>query len=142
MGPHHLTSLLDANLSDPHSWQLEQPFLKPYVFNLTSTPRTPLPPGPQPPKGGKWYLAAKHYLSQTHARVTALALHNRSGTLAVGFSTGVFELYLIQSGQGGPAEEVDRPTCLHTLSVSRERITSLAFNYTGDWLAGERLVGV
>ncbi|GLI62923.1 nucleolar protein, component of the U3 processome [Volvox africanus] len=76
--------------------------------------------------GGKWYLAAKHYFSRPNAaRVTSYAYHSPSGILALGFSTGVFELQQL----------VPEPTCLHTLSISRERITSLAFNHTGDWLA-------
>ncbi|GIM02141.1 hypothetical protein Vretimale_6840 [Volvox reticuliferus] len=76
--------------------------------------------------GGKWYLAAKHYFSRPNgARVTSYAFHPPSGILALGFSTGVFELQQL----------VPEPTCLHTLSISRERITSLAFNHTGDWLA-------
>nr|BCL66081.1 nucleolar protein, component of the U3 processome [Volvox africanus] len=76
--------------------------------------------------GGKWYVAGKHYFSRPNAtRVTSYAYHPPSGILALGFSTGVFELQQL----------VPEPTCLHTLSISRERITSLAFNHTGDWLA-------
>nr|ADI46885.1 UTP1f [Volvox carteri f. nagariensis] len=76
--------------------------------------------------GGKWYLSAKHYVAASAAaRVTCCSLHPPSGTLALGFSTGLFEVHQL----------VPEPTRLHTLSISRERITSLSFNHTGDWLA-------
>ncbi|KXZ50608.1 hypothetical protein GPECTOR_15g291 [Gonium pectorale] len=74
--------------------------------------------------GGKWYLSAKHYFHQRGARVSAYAYHPPSGLLAVGLSGGVFDLYQLPDF-----------SCLHTLSIGRERITSLAFNHTGDWLA-------
>lgn len=74
--------------------------------------------------GGKWFLSAKHYFHQRGARVSAYAWHAPSGLLAVGFTNGIFDLYQMPSFES-----------LHTLSVSRERITSLAFNHTGDWIA-------
>ncbi len=48
-----------------------------------------------------------------------------SGVLVVGTSSGLMDLYQL------PGFEV-----LHALSVSRERVTSVAFNKTGDWVAG------
>lgn len=48
-----------------------------------------------------------------------------SGVLVVGTSSGLMDLYQM------PGFEV-----LHALSVSRERVTSVAFNKTGDWVAG------
>jgi periodic tryptophan protein 2 len=47
--------------------------------------------------------------------------------MVVGFTTGMFEL-------------LQMPACesLQILSVSKERITSLAFNKKGDWIAGEK----
>ncbi|GLC52693.1 hypothetical protein PLESTB_000658000 [Pleodorina starrii] len=81
--------------------------------------------------GGKWYLSSKHYLSHAGARITAYDVHPPSGILAVGFSSGVFELHQLTHGSV-PGSQL---TCLHTLSASRERLTSLAFNHTGDWLA-------
>ncbi len=75
--------------------------------------------------GGKWLLSQKHYFHQRGARLSSYAQHGPSGLLAVGFTNGVFDLYGLPSFDN-----------LHTLSVSRERITSLAFNGTGDWLAG------
>lgn len=57
--------------------------------------------------------------------MSSYAHHAASGLLAVGFSGGVFDLYSLPDFAN-----------LHTLSVGQERITSLAFNDTGDWLAG------
>ncbi|GFR41863.1 hypothetical protein Agub_g2644, partial [Astrephomene gubernaculifera] len=74
--------------------------------------------------GGKWYLSRKHYFHQRGARVSSYDHHSPSGLLAVGFSNGVFDLYQLPDFDN-----------LHTLSVSRERISSLAFNGGGDWLA-------
>nr|ADF43197.1 UTP1m [Chlamydomonas reinhardtii] len=74
--------------------------------------------------GGKWYLTSKHYFNQRGSRVSSYAHHAASGLLAVGFSGGVFDLYSLPDFAN-----------LHTLSVGQERITSLAFNDTGDWLA-------
>jgi hypothetical protein len=49
--------------------------------------------------------------------------------MALGYSNGIFEM-------------VQLPTfdSLQALSVSKERVTSLAFNRTGDWVAGEQSV--
>ncbi|KAG2492638.1 hypothetical protein HYH03_009054 [Edaphochlamys debaryana] len=74
--------------------------------------------------GGKWYLSAKHYLQARGARVSAADWHPRGGLLAVGYTSGVFDLLSLPDAAP-----------LHSLSIGRERLTALAFNGTGDWLA-------
>jgi periodic tryptophan protein 2 len=75
--------------------------------------------------GGRWRLTEKHYFRQRGgAHLSAAAFHAGAGVLAAGFSTGLFELLQLPDLQ-----------TIHTLSVGRERVTSLAFNAAGDWLA-------
>ena len=74
--------------------------------------------------GGHWRLTDKYYFNQRGAKLTSAAFHGELGVLAVGFSTGLFELL-----------QLPDTTTIHTLSVGRERITSLAFNASGDWIA-------
>lgn len=80
---------------------------------------------------GTWSLSSKHYTCQTSkeggglpAKASSTALHIPSGVLAIGYTTGVFEMLRL-------------PTCegIQVLSVSQERVTSLAFNESGAWLA-------
>ncbi|KAG1660074.1 hypothetical protein FOA52_006420 [Chlamydomonas sp. UWO 241] len=73
---------------------------------------------------GKWSLSEKHYLCQRGARVSAADLHKGTGTLVVGYSSGMFEIVSLPSFDS-----------LQSLSVSKERVTSLAFNANGDWIA-------
>jgi WD40 repeat protein len=74
--------------------------------------------------GGHWKLTDKFYFNQRGAKLTAAAFHGGAGLLAVGFSAGLFELLQLP----------DLAT-IHTLSIGRERISSLAFNAGGDWVA-------
>ena len=74
--------------------------------------------------GGHWRLAEKHYFHQRGAKLTAAAFHAGAGLLAAGFSNGIFDLL-----------QLPDLTTIHTLSVGRERISSLAFNAGGDWIA-------
>ncbi|GAX86630.1 hypothetical protein CEUSTIGMA_g14038.t1, partial [Chlamydomonas eustigma] len=73
---------------------------------------------------GSWSLSEKHYLHQRGAKVSCADLHRGTGIMALGYTNGIFEL-------------VQLPTfdSLQALSVSKERVTSLAFNHTGDWVA-------
>uniref|UniRef100_A0A7R9V1J8 Small-subunit processome Utp12 domain-containing protein n=1 Tax=Chlamydomonas euryale TaxID=1486919 RepID=A0A7R9V1J8_9CHLO len=73
---------------------------------------------------GKWSLSEKHYLCQRGARVSAADLHGGTGTLVAGYTNGLFELVQL------PAFD-----SLQALSVSKERVTSVAFNASGDWIA-------
>ncbi len=64
-------------------------------------------------------------------QVYSSAFHPRSGTLTVGFSSGVFGIYTM-------------PECgiIHTLSISQHRIHTAAVNSSGEWLAfGSRTLG-
>jgi len=76
--------------------------------------------------GGSFSLASRHFFNQENADVTTCALTSTgsSSLLVIGFSTGVFGLY-------------DMPGCnnIHTLSVSKHHISSVAINPSGEWLA-------
>ncbi|KAK9830156.1 hypothetical protein WJX72_010038 [[Myrmecia] bisecta] len=74
--------------------------------------------------GGQWRLGSKHFFNQRGARLTAADYHPATGMLVVGFTNGIFDLYQLPSLQN-----------IHTLSVSRERITAITFNAAGNWLA-------
>lgn len=74
--------------------------------------------------GGHWKLVNKYYFNQRGAKLTAAAFHRGVGILAVGFSNGLFELL-----------QLPDLTTIHTLSIGRERISSMAFNDNGDWIA-------
>ncbi|KAK9845761.1 hypothetical protein WJX81_001752 [Elliptochloris bilobata] len=74
--------------------------------------------------GGTWRLAAKHFFNQRGARLSAVDYHGPSGMLVAAYSNGIFDLY-----------ELPAFSAVHTLSVSRERITAAAFSARGDWLA-------
>lgn len=71
-----------------------------------------------------WKATAKHYFNQSHATVTSVAFHSASGLLSCGFSTGIFGIW-----------ELPEFTNIHTLSISQKKITSVAFNKTGEWIA-------
>lgn len=72
----------------------------------------------------RWGISERHYFNQAGAKVTSVAYHTPSSLLIVGFSSGIFGLYELPSFSN-----------IHTLSISQERITSVAVNPTGEWLA-------
>ncbi|BBM99000.1 periodic tryptophan protein 2 [Marchantia polymorpha subsp. ruderalis] len=72
---------------------------------------------------GRWELSKKHFFLQKTS-VTSCSYHPRLNLLVAGFATGTFGLY-----------QLPEFTCLHLLSISRDKITSAAFNETGNWLA-------
>ncbi|KAK0523689.1 U3 snoRNP protein [Tilletia horrida] len=79
--------------------------------------------------GVRWGVASRHYFYQADARVTSVALHRSnaigaSALLVTGFSSGVFTLH-----------ELPSFTMIHSLSISSEKITSVAISPSGDWLA-------
>lgn len=74
----------------------------------------------------RWGIAGKHYFLQS-AKVTSSAFHTSSSILVVGFQTGVFGLWELSPPDGF--------SLLHTLSISQERVTSVAINPSGEWLA-------
>ncbi|WFD30085.1 U3 snoRNP protein [Malassezia sp. CBS 17886] len=69
-------------------------------------------------------VAARHYFHQANTQLVCADFHAGTSRLVVGFGTGVFSLW-------------DLPdfTNVHTLSISQEKITTVAFNHTGEWLA-------
>ncbi|KOC66252.1 Periodic tryptophan protein 2 like protein, partial [Habropoda laboriosa] len=56
--------------------------------------------------------------------LTAAAYHQQTNILVVGFSNGSFFLY-----------EMPDVNIIHSLSISNQRISSIAINSTGDWIA-------
>lgn len=72
----------------------------------------------------RWGITRKHYFNQPGTRVACATFHAKSSLLIVGFSTGVFGLW-----------EMPDFTSLHTLSISNEKISSVAVNPSGEWLA-------
>ncbi|KAJ3145808.1 hypothetical protein HDU89_006860 [Geranomyces variabilis] len=72
----------------------------------------------------RWRTAARHYFMQNHAKVVSAAFHAGSNLLVVGFTSGIFGIW-----------ELPDFTNIHTLSISQKKITSVAINPTGEWLA-------
>lgn len=72
----------------------------------------------------RWGVKERHYFLQPGTKVTSSTFHAPSSLLIVGFSNGVFGLW-----------EMPPFTNVHTLSVSQEKITSVAVNPSGEWLA-------
>lgn len=75
--------------------------------------------------GGQWSVAAKHFFMQRGGTAVSCAdVHAITGVSAVGYSSGVMDVY-----------QLPEFTHLHTLSVSTESLSALRFNPRGDWLA-------
>lgn len=72
----------------------------------------------------RWGVHKRNYFHQPGTRVVCSTFHRPSGLLVVGFSTGVFGLWDMPSFSN-----------LHTLSISQEKIASVAVNASGEWLA-------
>lgn len=77
--------------------------------------------------GGRWRLDEKMYFNQRGAKVSAADWHPGSGMLVVAFTNGIFDLY-----------EMPGFRSVHTLSVTRERLSAAAFNSTGSWVCALR----
>jgi periodic tryptophan protein 2 len=75
---------------------------------------------------GRFKLIKKHFFEQNHAKVLCCAMHQAAqyDLLVVGFDSGVFGLY-----------ELPDFNMIHSLSISQKRITSVAVDKTGCWLA-------
>lgn len=69
-------------------------------------------------------MQKRHYFNQPGTKVVCSTFHRGSNLLIVGFSTGVFGLW-----------EMPAFTNIHTLSISQEKISSVAINASGEWLA-------
>ncbi|KAL5729517.1 U3 snoRNP protein [Ranunculus cassubicifolius] len=72
---------------------------------------------------GKWELMKKDNFGQAPAKLTACDYHRGLDLVVVGFSNGVFGLY-----------QMPDFVCIHSLSISREKITTAGFNDLGNWL--------
>ena len=72
----------------------------------------------------RWGISERHYFNQAGTTVTSVEYHTATSLLIVGFSSGVFGLYDLPSFNN-----------IHTLSIGQEKITSVAVNATGEWLA-------
>ena len=83
-----------------------------------------IPADANPIANTRWGISERHYFNQAGAKVTSVAFHSPSSLLIVGFSSGIFGLYDLPSFN-----------IIHTLSISQEKITSVAVNPSGEWLA-------
>ncbi|KAH7912190.1 quinon protein alcohol dehydrogenase-like superfamily [Hygrophoropsis aurantiaca] len=79
----------------------------------------------------RWGIHERHYFNLPNTKVVSTTFHPPSNLLVVGFSTGVFGLW-----------ELPAFTNIHTLSISQEKISSVAISPSGEWLAfGARKLG-
>ena len=79
----------------------------------------------------RWGVYKRNYFNQPGTKVVCSTFHSSSNLLVVGFSTGVFGLW-----------EMPGFSNIHTLSISQEKIASVAINPSGEWLAfGARKLG-
>lgn len=79
----------------------------------------------------RWGVQKRNYFNQPNTKIVCSAFHRPSNLLIVGFSNGVFGLW-----------EMPAFSNIHTLSISQEKISSVAVNPSGEWLAfGARKLG-
>lgn len=79
----------------------------------------------------RWGVHKRNYFNQPNTKVVCSAFHRASNLLIIGFSNGVFGLW-----------EMPAFSNVHTLSISQEKISSVAINPSGEWLAfGARKLG-
>ncbi|XP_070161171.1 periodic tryptophan protein 2 homolog [Polyergus mexicanus] len=71
-----------------------------------------------------FYLGNEVQKQYKEAKLTAAAYHQDTHILIIGFNIGSFYLY-----------EMPHANLIHSLSISRQRISSIALNSTGDWIA-------
>ncbi|KAJ2808159.1 U3 snoRNP protein [Coemansia guatemalensis] len=70
-----------------------------------------------------WFTEERHYAMQT-ARVHSAAFSWATGLMVLGFTNGVFGIW-----------EMPGFNMVHSLSISRAKINTIAINTTGEWLA-------
>ena len=79
----------------------------------------------------RWGIHQRHYFNLPNTKVICTTFHAPSNLLVVGFSTGVFGIW-----------EMPHFANIHTLSISQEKISSVAISSSGEWLAfGARKLG-
>eukprot|EP01059_Diplonema_ambulator_P035926 TRINITY_DN869_c0_g1_i1.p1 TRINITY_DN869_c0_g1~~TRINITY_DN869_c0_g1_i1.p1 ORF type:complete len:1032 (+),score=393.40 TRINITY_DN869_c0_g1_i1:298-3393(+) len=71
-----------------------------------------------------WKIKKRFFLEHD-ARLQTIEYHNKSGLLFAGFKNGVFGIYTTKPDV----------RCVHTLSITEQKISSVAVNKTGDWVA-------
>lgn len=74
--------------------------------------------------GPSWSLEAKHFFHQDNTKLTCAEFHKEKGLLVVGFSSGIFMLY-----------EMPEFIQIHSLSITQQKINTIAINNAGDWLS-------
>ncbi|CAE6493983.1 unnamed protein product [Rhizoctonia solani] len=72
----------------------------------------------------RWGISERHYFNQSNTKVVCSTFHPHLNFLIVGFSTGFFGFWEMPSFNN-----------VHTLSISQERISSVAINPSGEWIA-------
>ncbi|THH00961.1 hypothetical protein EW026_g1650 [Hermanssonia centrifuga] len=72
----------------------------------------------------RWGVHKRNYFNLASTKVVCSTFHAPSNLLIVGFSSGVFGLW-----------EMPMFSNIHTLSISQEKISSVAINPSGEWLA-------
>ena len=72
----------------------------------------------------RWGIHKRNYFNQPGTKVVCSTFHRPSNLLVIGFSTGVFGLW-----------EMPDFSNIHTLSISQEKISSIAISPSGEWLA-------
>ncbi|XP_065187306.1 periodic tryptophan protein 2 homolog [Sycon ciliatum] len=74
----------------------------------------------------RWSLKEddKHLFIQEKAHIACSAFHKERNLLVIGFSNGVFSLY-----------DMPEFNQIHSLTISQQKVSSVAINSTGDWLA-------
>uniref|UniRef100_A0A3B3HKU2 PWP2 small subunit processome component n=1 Tax=Oryzias latipes TaxID=8090 RepID=A0A3B3HKU2_ORYLA len=77
-------------------------------------------------KNVRFKQASKHFFNKDgdFNNLTAAAFHKQTHILVTGFASGVFHLH-----------ELPEFNLVHSLSISQQRIASVAVNASGDWIA-------
>ncbi|XP_056631843.1 periodic tryptophan protein 2 homolog [Diorhabda sublineata] len=73
---------------------------------------------------GRHYLGDEVRKENREALLTSAAYHKKTKILITGFSTGAFFIH-----------ELPDVNVIHSLSISEQKISSIALNNTGDWIA-------
>lgn len=71
----------------------------------------------------RWGIQKRNYFNIPSTKVVCSTFHKPSKLLIIGSSSGVFGLW-----------EMPEFTNIHTLSISQEKISSVAINPSGEWL--------
>ncbi|KAJ1966268.1 U3 snoRNP protein [Dipsacomyces acuminosporus] len=71
-----------------------------------------------------WFTEQRHFARMGSHKIKSAAFNPATGLLVLGFANGVFGIW-----------EMPEFNQIHTLSISRKKINSIAVNSTGEWLA-------